>query len=61
MKKIYINPKVPSWMDSKNLDYRSDSHMNKWFGRAYIRTQEFGEDNYRDYCERMAYTQKRTL
>ena len=58
MKKIYINPKTPEWMDFKDLNERSESHMNKWFGRAYIRTQDFGEDSYEDYCERMAYTQE---
>jgi len=58
MKKIYVNPKVPEWMDYKDLNDRSESHMAKWFGRAYIRTQDFGEDNYREYCERMAYTQE---
>ena len=56
--KIYINPKVPEWMDYKDLNDRSASHMDKWFGRAYIRTEEFGEDTYQDYRERMAYTQE---
>jgi len=58
MKKIYVNPKVPSFMDSKDINDRSESHLAKWFNRAYIRTQDFGEDNYQEYCERMAYTQE---
>lgn len=58
MKKIYINPKVPSFMDSKDINDRSESHLAKWFNRAYIRTQDFGDDNYQEYCERMAYTQE---
>ena len=44
-------------MDFKDISERSETHLAKWFGRAYIRTQEFGEDNYKEYCERMAYTQ----
>jgi len=58
VKKIYVNPKVPSFMDSKDINDRSESHLAKWFNRAYIRTQDFGEDNYQKYCERMAYTQE---
>lgn len=54
MKKIYINPKVPKWMDFKDLNDRSESHMNKWFNRAYIRTQEFTQDTYKEYCDRMS-------
>jgi len=57
MKKIYINPKVPEWMDDKAIEDRSETHLNKWWCRAYIRTEEYGEDTYIDYCERMAYTQ----
>ena len=45
-------------MDSKDINDRSESHLAKWFNRAYIRTQDFGEDNYQEYCERMAYTQE---
>lgn len=52
MKKVYINPKVPEWMDSKALEKRSKSHMDKWFNRAYIRTEKFFEDDYKDYSER---------
>jgi len=58
MKKIYINPKVPEWMDDKAIEDRSETHLKKWWCRAYIRTQECGEDTYIDYCERMAYTQE---
>lgn len=57
MKKIYINPKVPGWMDNKAIEERSETHLKKWWGRAYIQTEEYGEDTYVDYCERMAYTQ----
>ena len=57
-KKIYINPKVPNWMDFRDIQERSDTHLKKWFGRPFIRTQEFGEDNYEEYLERMAYTQE---
>jgi len=57
VKKIYINPKVPQWMDFKDINDRSESHLAKWWGRAYIRTQDFGEDNHQEYLERMAYTQ----
>jgi len=54
MKKIYINPEVPEWMDDKDIELRSETHLKKWWGRAYIRTQEFTEDTYIDYCERMS-------
>jgi len=53
MKKIYLNPKVPEWMDDKDLEERSESHMQKWFNRPYIRTEDFGEDTYQEYVERM--------
>jgi len=54
MKKIYVNPEVPQWMDFKDINNRSQSHLDKWFNRAYIRTTDFGEDNYKEYCERMS-------
>ena len=53
MKKIYIDPEVPEWMDNKDIEDRSETHIKKWWGRAYIRTQEYTEDTYIDYCERM--------
>lgn len=52
MKKIYINPKVPSWMDCKDINDRSESHMSKWWCRPYIVTEEYWKDTYEDYCER---------
>lgn len=55
---ILINPKVPEWMDDRALEKRSEKHMKKWLNVPYIRTEVFGKDNYSDYCERMAYTQK---
>lgn len=58
MKEIYINPKVPSWMDDKDINDRSQSHLDKWFDRPYIRTQNFIEDTYKEYLERMSYTQE---
>lgn len=58
MKKIYINPKVPEWMDFKDINDRSKSHMDKWWCRPYIITQDFMHDTYEDYCERIAYTQE---
>ena len=54
---IEIDPNVPEWMDDKDLNDRSEEHMNEWFGKAYIRTQKFGDDSYQEYCDRMAYTQ----
>lgn len=53
MEEILINPEVPEWMDDKDINDRSESHMEKWFGKAYIRTQGFTEDNYTEYVERM--------
>lgn len=53
MKKIQINPKTPEWMDSRALEDRSQEHMDKWLGVAYIRTEEYSEDTYADYVERM--------
>ena len=58
MKKIYINPKVPKWMNFKDINDRSETHLAKWWCRAYIKTQDFGEDSYKEYLERMSYTQK---
>jgi len=58
MKKIYVDPEVPEWMDDKDLNERSESHMQKWFNRPYIRTEGFTEDTYSEYVERMAYTQE---
>ena len=54
MEKIHINPEVPEWMDFKDINDRSEKHLKQWFNKAYIRTQEFGEDNYKDYSERMS-------
>lgn len=58
MKKVWINPNTPKFMDFKDISERSQSHLNKWWGRAFIRTDDFGNDTYAEYCNRMAYTQE---
>jgi len=52
-KKIYINPKVPQWMDFKDIEERSESHLAKWWGRAYIRTEEWSSEPYQEYKARL--------
>ena len=55
---ILINPIEPDYMDDRALEERSDEHMNEWLNVPFIRTEDFGEDNYIEYCERMSFTQK---
>ena len=43
VKKIYINPKLPSFMDGMKIEDRSNSHLKKWFNRPYI--QEIESDS----------------
>ena len=44
MKKIYINPKLPLFMDTLDIQQRSGSHLKKWFNRPYIQELQ-GNDN----------------
>lgn len=50
---IAVNPKLPkNFYDTPNEE-RSDDEVNEWWTRAFITTQKFGKDDYKDYCKRM--------
>ena len=52
-KTILVNPKTPIWMDLKNIDDRSESHLKKWGNLAFIRTQGYEIECFLKYLKRM--------
>lgn len=51
---FWINPILPVWMDFKDIDERSESHLAKWFNVPFIVTDSYQTENYNDYTNRLS-------
>ena len=52
--KILINPNLPAWMDFKDINERSESHLAKWFNVPYIVTEDYQTENYDNHIDRLS-------
>ena len=50
---ICINPVLRYYFDATDNDIRSELEKTHWWGRAYITTEEFTRDTYKEYLVRM--------
>ena len=53
---IAVNPKLPKNFDDTPNEERCGDEVYEWWDRAFIITQEFDKDNYKDYCKRMKWS-----
>lgn len=53
MNDILINPKVPKWMDCKDIEDRSSSHLEKWWNVPYIVFETFEKEPYNKFIKRL--------
>lgn len=53
MIEILINPKVPKWMDSKDIEERSPKHIEKWWNVPYITFETFEKEPYPKFIKRV--------
>jgi|AntRauTorckE5430_2_1112549.scaffolds.fasta_scaffold68182_2 hypothetical protein len=49
-----VNPVLPNFMDTKPLDKRSKSHLEKWFLTPYIVIVSFDSESYNSYRKRIS-------
>lgn len=50
---VLINPNIPKWMDNKDIEKRSGSHIEKWWNVPYIVFETFEKEPYSKFKKRM--------
>jgi predicted nuclease with TOPRIM domain len=52
---ILVNPITPEWMDFKDINERSEEHLEEWFNKPYIRVTRYEapDNSYEEYFERL--------
>ena len=50
---VAVDPLLAYEFSDTEHDNRHDLELLNWWGRSYITTEKFGEDNHEEYCKRM--------
>ena len=52
---ILVNPTLPDYMDFKDINERSEEHLEEWFNKPYIRLTDYEapDNSYEEYYERL--------